>query len=240
MRPVLVIEQEVKLAGQGVLGRRLEASGLPVRTLRTWEEGFDGLRATDFSAVVPLGSNVSAWQEDEYPFLRAERELLLEAVEHDVPVLGICLGAQLLARALGGDVRRGSQPEFGWCSIELTQEAAGDPVVGHARGTVGVFQSHVDELTLPAGAVRLAASDGYPVQAFRAGRAWGVQFHPEVDYEQFAIWIARHPGYAEKLGYDEQAVHEAVARGAADADDRRFREGLFDRFFALVRDGRRG
>lgn len=138
MKPVLVIEQEIRLAGQGALGGRLAASGLPVRSLRTWEEGLDGLRAADFSGIVPLGSNASAWQEDEYPFLRPQRELLADAVEEGVPVLGICFGAQMLARALGGEVYAADGLEIGWCEIVPTGAAADDPVLGHATAPAGV------------------------------------------------------------------------------------------------------
>jgi GMP synthase (glutamine-hydrolysing) len=234
VKPILVIEQEILLAGQGVLGERLAASGLPVRSLRTWEEGFDGLRATEFSAIVPLGSNASAWQESDLPFLTAERELLADAVEQDVPVLGICFGAQLLARALGSEVYAGEEPEIGWCEITPTSEARDDRVIGHADGSTGTFQFHMDTFSLPEGAVRLASSERYENQAFRIGSAWGVQFHPEADYRQFSIWAANHVGYLEKLGIEERTLHEQVQRGSANRRDRLFRERLFDAFLEVV------
>lgn len=230
-----MIEQEVRLAGQGALGERLAASGLPVRPLRTWEESLEGLRARDFSAIVPLGSNASAWQEDEYPFLRPQRELLAEAVDEGVPVLGICFGAQLLARALGGEVYAADSPEIGWCEIVPTGAAADDPVLGHAEGRTGVYQFHLDTFSLPDGAVLLASSDRFRNQAFRVGSAWGLQFHPEVDIPTFEEWLGNHPGYVEKLGVDEAALRTSVAAQAEAREAVQFRTQLFDGFLGVVR-----
>jgi GMP synthase-like glutamine amidotransferase len=235
MKPVLVIEQEERLAGQGVLGERLRASGLPYRTVRAWVHDVADVDVADVSAIVPLGGNVSAWQEEEYPFLRHERELLEQAVEADVPVLGICLGAQLLVRALGGEVGPGTGPEIGWLEIELAEAAAGDPVFGHPTGCTTVFQWHLDAFDVPPGGVRLASSRQYENQAFRAGSAWGVQFHPEVDYRQFAIWIANHRDYAVHFGIDERALHAEVEAGSDDPGSHAFRAGMFDRFLEFVR-----
>lgn len=238
MKPLLVIEQEIRLAGQGALGERLRASGLPVRPLRTWEEGLDGIRARELSGIISLGSNASAWQEDEYPFLRPQRELLGDAVEEDVPVLGICLGAQLLARALGGEGYAADEPEIGWCEIVPTRAAAGDPLLGHADGPTGVYQFHLDTFSLPEGAVLLASSDRFQNQAFRFGSAWGLQFHPEVDVPTFEEWLGNHPGYLDKLGFDEAELRASVARQADTAEAIVFRTRLFDAFLDVVR--RRG
>ena len=88
----------------------------------------------------------------------------------------------------------------------------------------------MDVFELPTGAVRLASSDEYPNQAFRHGEAWGIQFHPEVDYEQFSAWIANHPGAAAANGIDEDVMREDVRRGAAEPRSHAFRERLFDAF----------
>ena len=232
MPPILVIEQEPSLEGLGLLGERLDASGLPYRRLRTWQEELDGLRADDFSAIVPLGGNAHAWAEEEHPYLQRERLLLAEAVDSGVPVLGICLGAQLLARALGAEVRTADAPEIGWLPIAPTSDAAGDPVFGHLTAPTGVYQWHHDVFELPPGAQLLATSERFENQAFRAGEAWGVQFHPEVDPETFELWIGNHPGAAEANGIDEDALRESVWREAEAS--RPFRARLFDAFFELV------
>jgi len=232
VKPILVIEQEPSLEGTGILGKRLELHGLAYRRLRTWVESFDGVRARDYAAVVPLGGNMHAWREDEHSFLRDERLLLAEAVAEGVPALGVCLGAQLLARALGAEVRSGAAPEIGWLEVAPTPAAGGDPVLGHLRRPASVFQWHVDEFELPPGAARLATSPAYENQAFRHGEAWGLQFHPEVDFEQFEIWIGNQPGAAGENGIDEAELREAVRQGSGSEESHAFREGLFDNFLA--------
>ena len=235
MRPVLVIEQERSLEGLGLLGERLEVSKLPYRRLQMWRERIDGLRPRDFAGVVPMGGTAHAWQEEGHEFLLDERLFLGAAVEERVPVLAICLGAQLLARSLGADVRAGTAPEIGWLDIEPTEDAADDPLFGHMTGPAGVYQWHYDAFELPPGARRLARSDLYPNQAFRVGDedAWGIQFHPEVDPEIWELWISRHPNEVREAGVDVAALRDAVHGGAARS--RAFREGLFDAFLAVVR-----
>lgn len=230
MKPILVIEQEERLEGLGVLGERLTELDVPYRRLRTWEEGLATIRARDFAGIVPLGGNMHAWQEEEHPFLRDERQLLEEAVAEGVPVLGICLGAQLLARALGGRVSAGRGPEIGWLDISPTSAAADDPLFRHLIRAAGVYHWHVDEFELPPSAIRLASSELFANQAFRGGEAWGVQFHPEVDLTQFEIWIGNHPGAAASHGIDEDELREAVRRGSADEASHTFRARLFDGF----------
>ena len=228
MKPVLVIEQEPLLAGVGVLGQRLDALGLPYRRLRAWEEDLSGLHARDFSGLVPLGGARHAWQDD--PDLREELRLLDEALEQDVPVLGICLGGQLLARALGAEVAPGGSDEIGWIDIAPTPEATGDPLLRHLSRPTGVYQWHEDGFELPEGAALLATNARYPCQAFRYGAAWGVQFHPEVDFELFEVWFANHPGAAAARGFDEDQLRESVRRGSSDQASWAFRAGLFDAF----------
>ena len=232
VRPILVIEQEWRLAGLGLLGKRLDALGLPVRRLQAWREDVGAIRLSDVSAVVPLGGNAHAWDEAEFPTLRAERELLVQAIQEEVPVLGICLGAQVLARALGASVTSSGQLEYGWCQIEPTPAAANDPLLGGLDGPAGTYQWHTDGFALPQGAVHLASSGMFPIQAFRHGVAWGVQFHPEVDYETFRFWLGNHPGACEERGIDEGALHRSVEEG--DRRDWDWRADLFDSFGRFV------
>jgi GMP synthase (glutamine-hydrolysing) len=234
VKPILVIEQDELLPGVGLLGERLTELGVPFRRLQTWNEDLAGLHARDFAAVVPLGGAMHAWDDHAFPFLREEVRLLGEAVEEQIPVLGVCLGAQLLARALGARVGPGERHEIGWLGVTPTGDAAGDPLFAHARGTQTVYQWHLDGFELPGGAVHLASSERFPCQAFRFGSAWGVQFHPEVDLATFELWYGNHPGAAAAHGVDEDVLFEAVRRGDGDRDSFAFRAGLFDAFAAYV------
>ncbi|MDQ1041091.1 GMP synthase (glutamine-hydrolyzing) [Streptomyces sp. V3I8] len=148
-------------------------------------------RADGFGAVVLLGGGFLPDDDARAPWLPAQRALALRAVADGVPLLGICLGAQLLALAAGGTVRGcHGEPERGSCTVVLRAEAATDPLFRELPHRFPVIQNHRDQITaLPPGAVHLAASDACPVQAFRVGAcAWGVQFHPEAGADRLVRW----------------------------------------------------
>jgi GMP synthase-like glutamine amidotransferase len=131
--------------------------------------------------LVVMGGPMGANDDGAHPYLRAERALLRSLVERGTPILGVCLGAQLLAAALGADVRRGPAPEIGAGSVHLCDAAASDPLLATVgSASMPVFHWHGDTFELPAGATHLASSLDYPHQAFRVGNAWGFQFHVEL------------------------------------------------------------
>ena len=234
MKPILVIEQEYSLRGLGLLGERLKASGLPHRALPAWEEPLDGLDPRDFAAVIPMGGNGHAWEADDDPVLRSERRFLATAVEAGVPVLGICLGGQLLAIAVGGEVRASDTPEIGWLDITPTDEARDDPLFRVLERSAGVYQWHNDVFEPPPAARLLARSEASPNQAFRVDgtKAWGIQFHPEATPELWELWIARHPVEVQESGVDIDALRSAVYAGARRS--LAFCTALFDTFINLV------
>ncbi len=152
----------------------------------------------EFKAIVVMGGPMGAYDEAEHPWLIGEKRLLRDAVEADVPVWGVCLGAQLLAAALGARVYQGETPEVGVLPVELAPAAADDPVFGDAPPSFPTLQWHGDTFDLPAGATLLASSPAYPNQAFRVGRSYGLQFHVEVSHELATDW-SEVPAYAESL-----------------------------------------
>jgi GMP synthase-like glutamine amidotransferase len=140
-------------------------------------------------ATIVLGGAMNVDQEDEHPWLRGEKRLLGELLDGGAPVLGVCLGAQLVAEAAGGSVGRASRPEIGWHEVELTAEAAADPVLGGLPERFEAFQWHSFEATPPPDGGALARSP-VCVQAYRAGeRAWGIQFHAEVSEAIVETWL---------------------------------------------------
>jgi GMP synthase (glutamine-hydrolysing) len=141
----------------------------------------------EVDGVVAMGGPMNVDDLVGYPALATEREWLAEAVGRDIPLLGICLGAQLLARALGARVRRGKRPEIGFATVEVGDPH--DPIVGALAPSTTVFHWHRDVFDLPAGARPLASSAQTEYQAFRYGRAWGVLFHPEADSDLVEGWL---------------------------------------------------
>ena len=169
----------------GRLGRVLDAAGLP------WElvaldrgDRLPGLGP--WRGIVSLGGRMGAYDTAEFPFLAAEARLLAEADRAGVPVLGLCLGGQLLAAALGGRAHLGPRPEIGYRPVRLTAAGRADPVLRHLDGPV--LSWHQDTFELPPGAELLASSDAYP-HAFRRGASVGLQFHPEADRAVLGTWL---------------------------------------------------
>ncbi|MGH2974323.1 MAG: type 1 glutamine amidotransferase [Solirubrobacterales bacterium] len=142
----------------------------------------------EVAGAVVMGGPMNVEETDRHPELAAEREWLAEALRQEMPVLGICLGAQLLARALGAEVRPGGDPELGFAPVEINDPE--DPILGGLAPRTTVLHWHGDVFDLPDGATALAASDKTEVQAFRKGDAWGVLFHPEADFALLEAWLA--------------------------------------------------
>jgi GMP synthase (glutamine-hydrolysing) len=142
----------------------------------------------EVAGAVVMGGPMNVDEVERFPALAAEREWLAEATRRGLPLLGICLGAQLLARALGAEVRRRERPEIGFAPIEVG--APDDPVLGGLAPSTDVLHWHGDVFDLPDGAEPLASSALTEHQAFRAANAWGVLFHPEADFALVEAWLA--------------------------------------------------
>jgi GMP synthase (glutamine-hydrolysing) len=168
-----------------------------------------------YSHVIVLGGNMSAYEEDKHGFLRQEMRIIERALARGTPVLGICLGAQLLARVHGARVYPGpAGPELAWQSCWLTEAGRSEPLLCGFAADSFVFQWHHDTFDLPAGADRLAGSPRYENQAFRVGRlAWAFQFHLEANRALILAWVRSYAGEAAK---DAEAVHHDTERYIAD------------------------
>jgi len=165
----------------------LEARGIAVEGVDLYREGAVAPDPWSADGLIFMGGPMSA--NDDLPYLKRELQIIAEAVARDQPVLGVCLGSQLLARALGARVYRNPVKEIGWYEIELTDRAAEDPLFGGLPKRQTVFQWHGETFDLPRGAELLATADACRHQAFRAGRAsYGVQFHAEVTTPMIEDW----------------------------------------------------
>lgn len=215
--PVLIVEHGAD-AGLGWFGEWLPQAGVEPVIVRPYAgEMVPG--TADYAGLVVLGGEPGARDDDRAPWLPATRELLRRAVDDRVPALGICLGAQLLAVACGGDVERaGSGPEVGACRVKLEPAAAADPLLGGLPETSYAVQWHHDAVTrLPAGAELLARGETYPHQAFRVGElAWGVQFHPEATPAAVASWADHDAARLRAHDIDPAAVVQAVGSQAGE------------------------
>lgn len=184
-RPVLVL-QHAPWEGPGLVARALAGATLDVRTVVDDER--PGLPAAQaLAGLVVMGGPQSADDDAAHAGLAAERRLLADAVAADVPVLGVCLGMQLLALALGAPLHRGHGTEVGFAPVDLL---APDAVLAPLGPRPTVLHWHSDAVDLPPGATLLASSPATGVQAFRAGSALGLQFHVEVDQGLLDAWLA--------------------------------------------------
>ncbi|WP_051787105.1 MULTISPECIES: type 1 glutamine amidotransferase [Streptomyces] len=189
---VLVVEHEQE-AGPGLVGEHLLHTGLRLDVVRAWRGEALPRSLRGHAGLLVLGGAANCEDDLAAPWLPRVRALVREAVADEVPLLGICLGGQILAHALGGSVTRRSQgPEVGVVPLRRLPAATTDPVLGGVPDGALAAQWHWDEIDrLPPGAVPVLTGDDCPVQAFRAGNtAWGVQFHPEVDADTVAEWAA--------------------------------------------------
>lgn len=144
----------------------------------------------DLTHIVIMGGPMNVYEEDRYPFLRVEDLFIKEAIQRGKFILGICLGAQLIAKALGAKVFKSPVKEIGWYNVSLTRIGAIDPLFSKLPKTFSVFQWHEDTFEIPHGAILVATSSLVPYQAFRYGdNAYGLQFHLEVTREMIRGWM---------------------------------------------------
>lgn len=174
----------------GTLDPLLKEAGFRIRYVNFGREPGSRPNLDGYEALIILGGPMNSDQIETHPNLISEIELIREALDRRLSVLGICLGAQLLAKALGGSVSRNKTREIGWYDVELTEDGANDPVLSAFGAQQQVFQWHEDGIQLPPETVHLAGSQVSEVQAFRYGEhAYGFQFHLEVNRSLIERWL---------------------------------------------------
>ena len=189
-RPKILVFQHVPYEPLGTLDPLLKESGFRIRYINFGRDPHQRPSLEKYEALIVLGGPMNAHQIDTYPNLLTEVDVIREAVDSGMSVLGICLGAQLHAKSLGGQVSRNEKREIGWYDVHLTEAGQADPVISSFAATQRVFQWHEDGISLPEGAQHLAMSPASAVQAFRYGEhAYGFQFHLEVDASLVERWL---------------------------------------------------
>lgn len=243
MRRLLVF-QHVPWEILGVLDPLLRDAGFRIRYLNFGRNPEARPRVERYHGLIVLGGPMNCDDTDRYPHLQVESDAIAQAIDLGRPVLGICLGAQLIARALGARVVRNPEKEIGWYRLQATAAGRGDPLFGTLGERETVFQWHGDRFEIPDQAVHLARSPACPNQAFRYGEnVYALQFHLEVDAAMIHRWL-RTPGNARELAGLPGGAPAAAARIAADTERYMARslqlaEAFFGRYLALFHQRRR-
>ena len=222
-----VILKNIRSEGPGTIADHLDKAGLPYDVLEP--DLVPTLKNLDgYDALVVLGGPMAVYETEGPPQVEASLRLIKEALRKDLRVFGVCLGAQLMAHAMGASVYKGPRQEIGWMDIELTKDGLKDPVLATladpGQASASVFQLHGDTFDLPRGAVRLAGSEGFPNQAFRAGtNAYALQFHVEMTRDKVHEWSKDEPTLLDSTLSDKD--YEAYLNKA---------DHLYSRFFGTV------
>ena len=186
---MILIIKHVDIEGPGTIEEYFQNNGFQLKTIELHRGDRLPDDFMDVEAIASLGGPMNVYEEDKFPFLKAEDKFLKKVIQEEVPFLGICLGSQLLAKACGAQVTKSPVKEVGWFKVQLNQRAQQDPLFKGLSEHIDVFHWHEDMFAVPAHGVLLATAVGCPHQAFKVGMcAYGVQFHVEVTETIIADW----------------------------------------------------
>ena len=190
---MVVFIKHIDIEGPGTLGEFFNNQTSWQTKIVELENGEILPSLDDCEAIISLGGPMNVYEEDKYPFLQEEDKLLKKAIKEEIPILGICLGAQILAKACGAKVKKAPRKEIGWYKVNLTEAAKQDMLFKSLPSQLEVFQWHQDTFEIPKGAQLIAESNTCTNQAFRFGRnAYGLQFHIEVTPQMVELWINKY------------------------------------------------
>ena len=203
MSNVLLV-QNTRIEGSGYLGELLQNDGFEITSVNA---KYEKLPDRDFSLIVILGAPESV--NDDLEYLNAEQQLIKNSVENHIPVLGICLGSQLIAKTFGAKVYGGPKKEIGFYhDLKISSES---PLFNGFKNPFTVFHWHGDTFDLPEGSIRLASSENYENQAFQYKSAVGLQFHLEVNEEMVNLWLDNTEEKLQKIPYiDPQKIRSEI------------------------------
>lgn len=198
MKKALILTH-IRSEGPGTLVDFFERAGAGHQTVKLYDGDNPPVDVGCYDAIVSMGGPMSVNDEDKYPFLGKEKAFLREAIDNNLPVLGICLGAQMIAKACGASVKKSPEKEIGWKSVSMTDLGKRDTLFQGLPKTLTVFQWHEESFEIPDGGSLLATSGECPNQAFRYRNAYGLQFHIEVTPEMLLEWMDPFPERSEMI-----------------------------------------
>ncbi len=215
----VAIVENTRVTHHGQVGVALHERAALVDQWKPWT-GQPLPSEPEADALVVFGGEQAATDDHTHPYLPELARLMQAYTSADKPVLGICLGSQLLARAFGAENHIGTAPEFGWLHVSLTDQGREDPVLSAVPARFPIFQWHSDTFTLPDGAIHLATSQTARHQAFRIGRAtYGTQFHFEASRGVVADWLSRFPDLVDEMSPAWAARHAQLAASVGQQAD---------------------
>jgi GMP synthase (glutamine-hydrolysing) len=233
MKPLLVIRHE-RSDTLGVARRAFEEEGLPIQVLDAWADG-RWPELEEVSGLLAMGGAMNVDELDRHPYLAREREVLRGVIDAGIPMMGVCLGAQLMARAVDQPVVLAPRRRCGFLPVFPTEEGRRDPVASVFSAGDLEFRWNEDTFGLPPRATLLASGPGDSIEAYRMGeRAWGIAFHSEVDGPELDGWIDQVGSAIEPVwGRSAEDLRREAARRLP-AHEERGHE-LFSRFARCVR-----
>jgi GMP synthase (glutamine-hydrolysing) len=205
--------QHTPIESLGTIETALRARGIEANYIETHLSEPVPREMADKAGLIVMGGPLGVYEQAKYPFLRDEMRLIESALTLGRPVLGVCLGSQLLAAALGAEVKKGERKELGWHAVTLTEPASQDQLFAGIRSEFWPFHWHGDVFALPKQALRLAFSRQTPCQAFRYGKnAYGILFHLEVTVEQISAMLSAFADELRETGVEASEVREGNPR----------------------------
>lgn len=226
----VLILQHYASEGPGTIGSFLSSRGVGTKIIRL----YDGVRipsnALEFDGIISMGGPMNVYEEEKHPFLRDETYLLRKALHLKIPILGVCLGAQMIAKAAGARVVRSPEKEVGWFKIRLTDLGRSDRLLLGLPNEFEVLQWHGDMFEIPKGGGLLASSSLCPHQTLRFGSAYGLQFHVEVTREMLSEWFSGTPEQAAILKRMDEIERQLLSCANL----------MFSNFFSILKNSTSG
>lgn len=207
-----LIITHVESEGPGTLGEFLASQKIDITRVNLSQGEVLPKDPLEYDAIITMGGPIGVDDGDRYPFLNEEIGFLQKSIEGNVPLLGICLGAQLIARACDAWVGKADKKELGWKKVFITEEGKKDMLFQGIPGVISVFQWHEDTFDIPQGATFLATGWDCENQAFRYGNAFGLQFHVEVTREMLHQWFEGSPELDKILQDYEEIEPDLITR----------------------------